>query len=188
MTWLKTQHGACSSQTIYLEHPMNRWIKTVTVAHENYVINDYARNDERGRKPCSKRSPGLPGIEKRRKFSKYWISGLVAVRDGGVELPSRYAMHEKYLNSRKTSRYAKPKFAPRRGTRRMRRWNELLIFIRLHVEEYISSSLELLRPTDENSGQTTIKSPYSSPLNARIAPGIISTNPDHSFQVRNPSD
>ncbi|KAD2393097.1 hypothetical protein E3N88_40074 [Mikania micrantha] len=37
------------------------------VAYENYVINDYARNDERGRTPCAKRSPGLPEIEKTKK-------------------------------------------------------------------------------------------------------------------------
>ncbi|KAD4180546.1 hypothetical protein E3N88_29137 [Mikania micrantha] len=89
-------------------------ISTVTVAYENYVIND-VRNDERGRKPCSKRSPGLPGIEKRRKISKYWNSGLVTVREGWDKDPPRYVMHGKYRRfARKTSRYAKPKWALRR--------------------------------------------------------------------------
>ncbi|KAD4178523.1 hypothetical protein E3N88_27114 [Mikania micrantha] len=61
-------------------------------------------------------SPGLPGIEKRRKISKYWISGLVAVRGGGLESPPRYAMHAKYLRFlRKSLRYAKPLLASRRG-------------------------------------------------------------------------
>ncbi|KAD4179773.1 hypothetical protein E3N88_28364 [Mikania micrantha] len=73
------------------------------------------RNDERGRKPCSKWSPGLPEIEKRRKISKYWSNGLVAVRGGGLEGPPWYAMLGKYLRfSRKASRYAKPKLASRR--------------------------------------------------------------------------
>ncbi|KAD6118899.1 hypothetical protein E3N88_10170 [Mikania micrantha] len=86
----------------------------VTVAHENYVIKD-ARNEECGRKPCTKRSPGLPEIEKRRKISKYWSIAPIAVRDGGVENPPRYAMLGKYLRFlRKSWRYAKPFWAPRR--------------------------------------------------------------------------
>ncbi|KAD5962056.1 hypothetical protein E3N88_13529 [Mikania micrantha] len=90
--------------------------KTVTVAYENYVIND-VRNDERGRKPCVKRSPGLPEIVKRRKISKYWSTRLVAIRDEGVENPPRYAMLGKYLRFlRKSSRYAKPSLASHRDT------------------------------------------------------------------------
>ncbi|KAD2805247.1 hypothetical protein E3N88_38624 [Mikania micrantha] len=109
----------------------------VTVAYENYVIND-VRNDERGRKPCSKRSPGLREIEKRRKISKYWSNGLVAVRGGGLEGPPRYAMLVKYLRfSRKASRYAKPKLASRRGTRRVRRWRNLILLSDLHAETII---------------------------------------------------
>ncbi|KAD4584667.1 hypothetical protein E3N88_22268 [Mikania micrantha] len=57
------------------------------------------RNDEHGRKPCTKRSPGLPEIEKRRKITKYWSIGSIAVRDGGIQNPPRYAMHERNLRS-----------------------------------------------------------------------------------------
>ncbi|KAD4586062.1 hypothetical protein E3N88_23663 [Mikania micrantha] len=57
------------------------------------------RNDERGRKPCTKRSPGLPEIEKRRKITKCWSIGPIAVRDGGIQNPPRYAMHERNLRS-----------------------------------------------------------------------------------------
>ncbi|KAD3639997.1 hypothetical protein E3N88_29220 [Mikania micrantha] len=57
------------------------------------------RNDEHGQKPCSKRSPGFPGIVKRRKISKYWSTGLVAVRGGGLGSSPRYAMHERNLRS-----------------------------------------------------------------------------------------
>ncbi|KAD5802981.1 hypothetical protein E3N88_14341 [Mikania micrantha] len=57
------------------------------------------RNDKRGRKPCTKRSPGLPEIEKRRKITKYWSIGSIAVRDGGIQNPPRYAMQERNLRS-----------------------------------------------------------------------------------------
>ncbi|KAD7116893.1 hypothetical protein E3N88_04161 [Mikania micrantha] len=39
--------------------------ETVTVAYEEFGINDYVKNDERGRKPCAKRSSYAPGIAKR---------------------------------------------------------------------------------------------------------------------------
>ncbi|KAD4981959.1 hypothetical protein E3N88_18630 [Mikania micrantha] len=57
----------------------------------------YARNREHRRKRIAKRSYGLSGIEKRRKISKYWSKGLIAVRGGGLESPPRYAMVVKYL-------------------------------------------------------------------------------------------
>ncbi|KAD6794782.1 hypothetical protein E3N88_05678 [Mikania micrantha] len=57
----------------------------------------YARNREHRRKRIAKRSYGLSGIEKRKKISKYWSKGLIAVRGGGLESPPRYAMVVKYL-------------------------------------------------------------------------------------------
>ncbi|KAD2804909.1 hypothetical protein E3N88_38286 [Mikania micrantha] len=73
--------------------------RTQAGQQEGLKEENCARNGERGRKPCAKRSPGLSGNEKRRKISKYGISGLVAVRDGEVEGSRRYAMVEKYLIS-----------------------------------------------------------------------------------------
>ncbi|KAD4586128.1 hypothetical protein E3N88_23729 [Mikania micrantha] len=72
-------------------------------------VLEKVKNDERGRKPCTKRSPGLPEIEKRRKISKCWTNGLVAVRVGGLKGPPRYAMLGKYLRFlRISSLYVKP--------------------------------------------------------------------------------
>ncbi|KAD0299845.1 hypothetical protein E3N88_44491 [Mikania micrantha] len=65
----------------------------------------YARNREHRRKRIAKRSYGLSGIEKRRKISKYWSKGLIAVRGGGLESPPRYAMIVNISDSRKTSRF-----------------------------------------------------------------------------------
>ncbi|KAD7476981.1 hypothetical protein E3N88_00117 [Mikania micrantha] len=88
----------------------NEWLMGKMEDDEQTDDDDlYARNEERGRKPCAKRSPGLPGIEKQRKISKCWTIGLIEVREGGVESPPRYAMHAKYLRFlRISSRYAKP--------------------------------------------------------------------------------
>ncbi|KAD0111625.1 hypothetical protein E3N88_44775 [Mikania micrantha] len=47
----------------FSEEPVEE--ETVTVAYEEFDINDYVKNDERGRKPCAKRSSYAPGIAKR---------------------------------------------------------------------------------------------------------------------------
>ncbi|KAD3067992.1 hypothetical protein E3N88_35872 [Mikania micrantha] len=117
-----------------------------------------ARNDERGRKPCTKRSPGWSGIEKRRKITKYWSIGLIAVRDGGVGNPPRYAMIAKYLRFlRKSSRYAKPFWAPRRGTRRVWRWNDLILLSYFHEEFHFITLSNFFDLPDEKPSVSTIK-------------------------------
>ncbi|KAD6454386.1 hypothetical protein E3N88_09092 [Mikania micrantha] len=47
----------------FSEEPVEE--ETVTVAYEEFGINDYVKNDERGRKPRAKRSSYAPGIAKR---------------------------------------------------------------------------------------------------------------------------
>ncbi|KAD0890838.1 hypothetical protein E3N88_43583 [Mikania micrantha] len=64
-------------------------------------IDSMREKEERGRKPCAKRSPGLPEIEKRRKISKCWTTGLIAVRDGGVESSPRLMAFGKRLKLKK---------------------------------------------------------------------------------------
>ncbi|KAD4982112.1 hypothetical protein E3N88_18783 [Mikania micrantha] len=51
------------------------------------------KEDKRRRKRCAKRSYGLSGIAKQR----YYALGLFAVREGGSEIPSRYAMNPRCL-------------------------------------------------------------------------------------------
>ncbi|KAD4384946.1 hypothetical protein E3N88_25114 [Mikania micrantha] len=79
-------------------------------------------NSQRGpeytweREDQMKSNPGLSGIEKRRKITKCWSIGLIAVRGGGLEGSPRYAMLGKYLRFlRISSRYAKPFWASGRG-------------------------------------------------------------------------
>ncbi|KAD3640411.1 hypothetical protein E3N88_29634 [Mikania micrantha] len=79
---------------VSLEEQNDKLLDALPSSWETYV-----RNDERGRKPCTKRSPGLPEIEKRRKITKCWSIGPIAVRDGGIQNPPRYAMHERNLRS-----------------------------------------------------------------------------------------
>ncbi|KAD4585975.1 hypothetical protein E3N88_23576 [Mikania micrantha] len=57
----------------------------------------YVKNGERGRKPCAKRSYGLSRIAKQRKFQRYCVLGLFAVREDDSEVPSRYTKEQKYL-------------------------------------------------------------------------------------------
>ncbi|KAD5317689.1 hypothetical protein E3N88_17635 [Mikania micrantha] len=78
--------------------------------------SSFTSQDKRSREMWPKRFPGLSGIEKRRKITKCWSIGLIAVRGGGLEGSPRYAMLGKYLRFlRISSRYAKPFWASGRG-------------------------------------------------------------------------
>ena len=137
------------------------------------------RNYERGRKPCSKRSPGLSGIEKRRKITKCWSIGLIAVRGGGLEGSPRYAMLGKYLRFlRISSRYAKPFWASGRGTRRMWRWNDLIFFIRLHAEVIFFIILDPSRSNTNIRRTFHHRSIIWSCQSPQIVPEIVFSSPD----------
>ncbi|KAD7476911.1 hypothetical protein E3N88_00047 [Mikania micrantha] len=77
----------------------------------------------------------LDPSRKRRKITKCWSTGPIAVRDGEVENPPRYAMHVKYLRFlRISSRYAKPFWAPRRESSLYYQFGDTLLHLYYQVD------------------------------------------------------